>query len=69
MGYRPNIEFEGNGFYLVRRDGELYICYDNGHLVTKMEDDPITPEEGELAKQSEAGAYKVILAAQKRRKG
>ena len=62
-----DIEYEGNGFHLVKRDGKLYIRYDNGHLVTKVEDHPITPEEGELAKQSEAEAYKVILAAQKRR--
>lgn len=58
------VVFVGNGIEVVERHSRLFIRYDAGELVPKMEEVEVTKSELEKAKISEKDAYEVLLAHQ-----
>jgi hypothetical protein len=60
--------FSGFGVEIIKRDGKLFIQYDEGELVVQMTEKEITEEESIKAQNSEMDAYEVLLACERRLK-
>jgi len=60
--------FSNYGIDIVEKNGELYIQYDDGGLVSKELESKITKDEALKAQKSPEDAYDVIILSQKRDK-
>lgn len=59
--------FVGFGVEIFARNGRIFIRYDTGEIVSKIQEDEITEEEVIKAQISERDAYEVLLACERRR--
>ncbi|MEH5891322.1 hypothetical protein [Enterobacter roggenkampii] len=58
--------FTGFGIFIIKREGEYFIRYDNGTIAMIEKESKITSEEALKAQKSERDAYDVIIATQTR---
>ncbi len=60
--------FAEYGIEILRRGHRLYIRYDAGEIAVQLREIEITEAEAERARESEQGAYEVILSVEGRTK-
>jgi hypothetical protein len=61
-----NVVWFGFGVEVILRDDQYFVRYDAGEIVERLEEVPVTPEQVERVKVSEAEAYKVLIEAKAR---
>lgn len=61
--------FSGFGINIIERNGNYFIRYDAGSIVTQFREDEINEVEAQKAQRSEKDAYEVILSCQLRAAG
>ena len=58
--------FSGYGVEVLTQNDQYFIKYDAGHFATEMQEREISSREAEQAQLSEADAYQVLLAVERR---